>query len=259
MEIPFVKYQGTGNDFILIDNREQFLNHKFEKEIPRMCDRRFGIGADGLMLIEKSTLADFKVIYFNADGSQSLCGNGSRCAAAFSHSLGILGMEGQMEAYDGVHRVLLEDLLVAFQIFDIEVPAQTQQAVFINNGSPHHIEYCENVNSVNVKENGFNIRNSDRYAPNGTNVNFVQVQSDQIKVRTYERGVEDETLSCGTGVTAAAVASAMRNGLTSPLVVETRGGSLQVRFTQKGNLFTDLYLVGPAEFVFKGSFKSTLN
>lgn len=252
MEINFSKYQGTGNDFVIIDNREGLFEWENIELIQKICNRRFGVGADGLMLIENSKIAGFRMRYFNADGSQSLCGNGSRCATAFAKKLGMIGNDTSLETTDGIHHVYFENDLIAFQLHDINAISQKGDSYYIHNGSPHHISFCPNVELINVVEEGRAIRYSDDYLPSGTNVNFTEFTKEGIKVRTYERGVEDETLSCGTGVTAAALASAIKLGLKSPIAVETLGGKLTVSFKIAGTSFTNIYLKGPAVHVFDG-------
>lgn len=251
MIVSFTKYQGTGNDFILIDNRNQFFSLS-KQHIQKLTDRRFGIGADGLMLIENEGTSDFKMTYFNADGSQSLCGNGSRCAVDFARSLGLINDSTSFLTTDGIHKAHFEDGNIHFQLYDVsEVEIINKNEIFIHTGSPHHMVFVKNVDEVDIIKEGAAIRNSEKY-PKGTNVNFVQINRDDIKVRTYERGVENETLSCGTGVTAAAIAST-KFGVKSPVHVKTLGGSLIVTFDQKSaSEFKNIYLAGPATKVFEG-------
>jgi diaminopimelate epimerase len=252
MKIKFTKYQGTGNDFILIDNRLEI----FPKEISiiqKLTDRKFGVGADGVILIEDHPQLDFRMIYYNSDGSQSLCGNGSRCAVVFSRSLGLIEEATQFETTDGIHSAHFADGLVHFGLHDVEEVLINKESSYTNTGSPHHIEFVDNVNEVNVMQRGVEIRNSQQYAPDGVNVNFAEVTRKGLKVRTYERGVENETLSCGTGVTAAALAASFRD-IESPVVVETRGGTLSVSFHKSSkNQFREIYLAGPTTKVFEGT------
>lgn len=251
MEIRFTKYQGTGNDFVLIDNRDSHFPKQNLEVVRKLCDRRFGVGADGLMLIEESQDQDFLMIYFNADGSKSLCGNGSRCAVHFAHTLGMIGTETSFITTDGVHQAFLRDGWVHFQLHDIDQVNQAGDDYFVENGSPHHVVTVESVASYPVYEKGKEIRNSVAYRPDGTNVNFVALTERGINVRTYERGVENETLSCGTGVTAAAIVAAMK-GKESPIPINTPGGDLQVSFKKEGNTFKEVFLAGPATPVFNG-------
>jgi diaminopimelate epimerase len=255
MQLDFYKYQGTGNDFILIDNRSGAFSKKDEL-IQQLCDRKFGIGADGLMLVENHDSADFRMIYYNADGSQSLCGNGSRCAVAFANYLGIIGSNTYFETTDGFHHAeILEDRRVKFELLDVnDITRYDDRTFFIDTGSPHHIELSENVEKIDIKPEGSAVRYSKQYEPAGTNVNFVEQLPGRIKVRTYERGVEDETLSCGTGVTACAL-MAHQLGYQSPVTIETAGGQLQVFFEEKQGKYTNIFLAGPAVQVFQGTIK----
>ncbi len=251
MELNFTKYQGTGNDFVLIDNRTGIFPKENLDLVRRLCDRRFGIGADGLMLIENSKEEDFNMIYFNSDGSKSLCGNGSRCSIHFAHSLGIIPYQTSFITTDGAHKAFLKDGWVHFQLHDIDQVSEDGNDFFVENGSPHHVRFVEDVEGFDVFTNGEAIRYSEKYQPGGTNVNFVEMTPSGIKVRTYERGVENETLSCGTGVTAAAIVAAIK-GKTSPVQVNTKGGDLEVSFEKEGNTFKNVFLAGPATPVFKG-------
>ncbi|MEO9805607.1 MAG: diaminopimelate epimerase [Reichenbachiella sp.] len=254
MSIPFYKYQGTGNDFVMIDNRQGIYPHN-ETLVAKLCDRKFGIGADGLILIENHDNLDFEMIYFNADGSQSLCGNGSRCAVSFANFLGIIETQTHFLTIDGEYEANLRDNLVYLHMRDQKHPTKYDSHYFLNNGSPHHIIFVSDVEVENVFSQGAKIRYSEPYKPDGTNVNFVEIkEGNTIFVRTYERGVEDETLSCGTGITASALAAADK-GLKSPIAVEAKGGELEVRFDKKNNnSFENIWLIGPAQQVFTGRF-----
>ena len=251
MELRFTKYQGTGNDFVVIDNRDGKFPRNDAALVSRLCDRRFGIGADGLMLIQESEAEDFQMIYFNADGSESLCGNGSRCSIHFAHALGLINHETRFITTDGTHRAFLKDGRVHFQLHDISQINKNGQDYFIENGSPHHVQIVSEVEQLDVVARGREIRNAEKYQPAGTNVNFMELTEKGIKVRTYERGVEDETLSCGTGVTAAAIAAALE-GRDSPISIETKGGQLEVSFDRDADRFTNVYLAGPATKVYEG-------
>ncbi len=251
MEIHFHKYQGTGNDFILIDDRTGNFPNDLTI-IGKLCDRRFGIGADGLILIKNHQEFDFEMVYYNADGSQSMCGNGSRCAAHFAHSLGAAGSQTTFLSTDGPHAASIDGDIVSVQLYDVGSIEEKADGLFINTGSPHHITFVEDVKNYPVVSEGRALRYSDSYAPKGTNVNFVEFEADNaIFVRTYERGVEDETLSCGTGVTACSLASSL-NGYKSPVIVHTLGGTLEVSFTVKEGGFSDIFLKGPATPVYEG-------
>jgi diaminopimelate epimerase len=254
VKIPFTKYQATGNDFVLIDNRTN--SYSFTKDqIEKICNRRFGVGADGLMLIEKHPTLDFNLVYYNSDGSQSLCGNGSRAAVAMAATLGLLKAKTTFNAYDGAHEAeLLNTGIVRLKMNPVKSVAKTGSDYFINTGSPHHLQFVPDVETINVVEAGRKIRYSDDYKPDGTNVNFIQrLNNNTIFVRTYERGVEDETYSCGTGVTAAALAASY-HGYTSPVHIKVKGGELDVAFqTGQAGTFEEIYLIGPAKMVFEGT------
>lgn len=260
MELKFYKYQGTGNDFVVIDNRQSLLSKNNTNLIKTLCDRKFGIGADGLILLEspETKPEDFKMVYFNSDGKESsMCGNGGRCIVAFAHYLGIIKDHAVFTAVDGIHKATVSDELVSLQMIDVGGVEKREDAVFVNTGSPHHIVFVQEIDSLNVRELGSEIRFSQVYEKmEGTNVNFVKpIDEHTLKVRTYERGVEDETLSCGTGVTAAAL-SAYSTGVVegSPVRIETPGGNLSVSFEPDGNGFKEIWLSGPANLVFKGTF-----
>ncbi|MDL5046738.1 diaminopimelate epimerase [Oscillatoria amoena NRMC-F 0135] len=255
MNVPFVKYQATGNDFILIDNRSG--QYAFSNEqINHLCDRKFGIGADGIILIGNHPSLDFNLVYFNRDGSQSLCGNGSRAAVHFASQLGIVNGKTRFHAYDGLHEGQpgLHDI-IRIKLNDVLDVKPMDADVFINTGSPHLVRFVDAVESFPVFDEGRKIRLSERFtAHGGTNVNFAeQLPDNTLYVRTYERGVENETLSCGTGVTAAALAASQK-GYQSPVKIKTRGGNLMVEFTLQSREphFTDIYLSGPAKKVYEG-------
>ncbi len=253
MTIHFHKYQGTGNDFVMIDDRSQNFPVGDKKLISYLCDRKMGIGADGVILIQGHETLDFKMIYYNPDGSESLCGNGSRCAIAFAKSLGMITEKTQFETTDGLHDGYFEGDIVHFHLHDVNQIQKIDQDWFINTGSPHHMVIVEDVDQEDIIAKGKAIRYSESYAPAGTNVNFIEKTEEGIKVRTYERGVEDETLSCGTGVTACALA-ASNFGFESPVSVQVKGGSLKVSFIKKNeHKFENIFLAGPAVKVFEGS------
>jgi len=253
MEISFFKYQGTGNDFVMIDDRMADFDLSDLNLVFKLCDRRFGIGADGLILIRKHPDFDFEMIYFNADGSQSMCGNGARCAVAFADYLEIISSKTNFLAIDGPHEAKLESGLVQLKMSDVSILEEKGDDLFIHTGSPHHIRFVEKVTDYPVFEQGKEVRYDQSYSPAGTNVNFVEkIGVNELFVRTYERGVEDETLSCGTGVTAAAIAFG-RNHPQQIVKINTLGGELSVKFhSQPDGTFKDIWLTGPAEQVFKG-------
>lgn len=256
MEMTFYKYQGTGNDFVMIDDRMEAFNSKDLALVSRLCDRKFGIGADGLILIRDHADFDFEMIYFNADGSQSMCGNGARCAVAFSAFLGIIKEKTHFLAIDGAHEAVISKDQVELLMGDVKEIQSKNGDYFLNTGSPHHIRFVKDVKDYPVFEQGKSIRYESHYLPGGTNVNFVQpMGEDEIFVRTYERGVEDETLSCGTGVTAAALAFA-KNKEKATIKINTLGGKLAVKFNSNPDgSFRDIWLIGPAEQVFSGKIK----
>jgi diaminopimelate epimerase len=253
MGLQFFKYQGTGNDFIMVDGRNNTVKFS-EKEISSLCDRRFGIGADGLIILKEEERVDFVMDYYNADGSQSFCGNGSRCAQAFAQKLGMIKNESTFRAIDGVHKGRIEGGSFATKMGDVSKVETVGSDYFIHTGSPHYIKYVKNVDDFDVFNEGRAIRNSEDFVEEGTNVNFVSVFEDHLKVRTYERGVEDETLSCGTGVTAVAISFLQQmNSKQSAVNIVTRGGNLRVELNRgKANTYTDIWLVGPAKQVFSG-------
>lgn len=254
MKLHFQKYQATGNDFVILDNRKTAISFTRE-QIEQLCHRKFGIGADGLMLIEPHPTLNFTLQYYNSDGSQSLCGNGSRAAVHFAAQLGLVNGKTTFEAYDGPHDAeMLGTGTVRLRMNDVtRTDMLADGDLFINTGSPHYIKFVSNIHEYPVFEEGRKIRYSDAFKPGGTNVNFVELLPDNtIYVRTYERGVEDETLSCGTGVTAAALAAAGR-GYTSPVRIKTLGGDLSVEFNSgQPGTFQQIFLVGPAKMVFEG-------
>lgn len=262
MPIHFHKYQATGNDFVLIDNRQSQKKFSAE-EIKKICDRRFGVGADGLILIEPGQ-SDFEMIYYNSDGSQSLCGNGCRAAVNFASHLGIINGSTSFAAFDGTHSAeILSNGNIKLKMNDVKEVKKIGNDFFINTGSPHLIRFVKSTNDLDVVDQGRQIRYDNQFQPGGTNANFVELGPDNtITVRTYERGVEDETLSCGTGVTAAALAASFK-GYKSPVRVNVKGGSLLVEFARDNGatlsdskdpvaVFREVFLVGPAKMVFEG-------
>jgi len=251
MEISFSKYQATGNDFIIIDNRQNV----FPKEtwhIEKLCDRNFGIGSDGLILIENSDSEEFEMVFYNPDGSQSLCGNGSRAAIRFAESLKIIEKKISFAAYDGPHQAIIKEQSINLQMGNVQNGRQIEGGIFLDTGSPHYVLFVENVQQIDVVTEGRKWRHSGLFGEGGANVNFVEIKDKtNIYVRTYERGVENETLSCGTGVTASALA-ASEKGCTSPLIIKTKGGILEVSYQQVDSGYKNVWLEGPAEHVFSG-------
>jgi len=257
MKIKFYKYQGTGNDFVMIDNRHLFFPKNNTQLIAHICNRRFGIGGDGLILLENDNLSDFKMIYYNADGNESsMCGNGGRCIVAFAKQLGLIQKETTFNAVDGLHFATINaSNEVALQMISVNNIKIDEDYTFLNTGSPHHVQMVDELETFNVYEEGNKIRYSALYANGGSNVNFVnQVNQNTFRLRTYERGVEDETLSCGTGATAVAIAMfATGKTIENHIKLMVEGGELNVTFEKKGdNEYENVFLIGPATFVFEG-------
>ena len=261
MNLTFYKYQGTGNDFIIVDNCNEKYSGLTDKQIELLCDRRFGIGADGFIAIERSEEYDFRMRYYNSDGLEaSMCGNGGRCAVAFANSLGIIGKETVFVASDGPHKAVISyENYIDLKMANVDGITEIKEGLFLNTGSPHYVRFCENVNEIQVKKEGFRIRSNSELFPEGTNVNFVEKKLDnEIFVRTYERGVEDETLSCGTGVVASAICSVIEYQENNLVNIKTMGGELKVRFKAIKDFnncffFDDIWLSGNAGFVFSGN------
>lgn len=254
----FFKYQGTGNDFIMIDQRETlYLTRADVDVIERLCDRRFGIGADGLILLQHLEGYDFEMIYFNSDGRESsMCGNGGRCIVAFAKQLQVIENQAHFLAIDGEHEAIVRpDGWVELKMTDVKSVENGSDFYYLNTGSPHYVTFVKDVKSVNVFEEGRAVRYNNRFKAKGTNVNFVEpIENQGIMVATYERGVEDETFSCGTGVTAAAIAYYLKYNktITPRIPIQVKGGKLEVRFEPEGQGFTNIWLCGPAELVFEG-------
>jgi diaminopimelate epimerase len=256
MKLEFSKYQGTGNDFVILDNRERIYNHLTTEQVKFICDRRFGIGADGLMLLNKKANYDFEMKYYNADGNESsMCGNGGRCLVKFARHAGIHKNKYVFAAIDGEHKAEIDvDGTVRLKMVNVKEVETHGTHSILDTGSPHYVKRSINVDAINIVENGRAIRYSAVFEKEGINVNFVEpISNDSIYVRTYERGVENETLSCGTGVTASALVFAHNDNGFNRVEVETPGGHLSVEFDKFDNQhFENIWLCGPAEFVFKG-------
>ncbi|GAB4496872.1 MAG: diaminopimelate epimerase [Saprospiraceae bacterium] len=258
--MKFWKYQGAGNDFVMLDQREhRWLARENTDKIAQLCDRRFGIGADGLILLENRPGFDFEMIYFNADGREStMCGNGGRCIAAFARQLGIIREHGHFWAIDGPHEAKLgQGVWVELKMGDVQNIDRQGDVFILNTGSPHYVRFVKDIQNLDMVQEGRAVRYSEQFKKEGINVNLVRANDDgSLDIRTYERGVEDETLACGTGVTAAAIASYLYRGLTvnqTEIPVHARGGNLAVRFKADANgVFSDIWLCGPAEKVFEG-------
>ncbi len=252
--MQFYKYQGTGNDFILLDNRDG--NIKLTREqVATLCHRHFGIGADGLMLLENAEGYDFRMVYYNSDGNESsMCGNGGRCLVAFAKSLGLINDSARFLAVDGEHSATIgENDLISLQMKDVTGITIYEDHNILNTGSPHYILWIKDVKNADVQKEGKRIRNLPEFQKEGINVNFVQLHDGILSVRTYERGVEAETMSCGTGVTAAAIAATAKFMGEFSTDIETPGGNLEVSFVKDDPTSAkEVVLTGPAVFVFKG-------
>lgn len=256
--MKFYKYQGTGNDFIVVDDREATFSLN-KNQIHTLCDRRFGIGADGLMLLQNATDYDFRMVYYNSDGTEgTMCGNGGRCLVRFAHDLGIIQNSTEFIAVDGPHQAEVFPDRISLKMQDVDSIENLDNAHYTNTGSPHYVRFCPNLKEFNVFENGAKIRYSEEFKnQNGTNVNFVEeIGENELFVRTYERGVENETYSCGTGVTAAALIAHHSKNIKSPISIKTIGGNLQVSFEKNNqNMYINIYLIGPAVKVYEGFIK----
>jgi diaminopimelate epimerase len=257
MKVHFFKYQGAGNDFILIDNRKTAVDHQNPKLIARLCDRRFGIGGDGIMFLQNKEGYDFEMVYYNADGQpSSMCGNGGRCIVAFAKHLGIIDTETNFLAVDGSHyaKISASGDWVSLQMIDVDTINTDGDAYVLNTGSPHYVKVVEGLKEKDVYHDGYSIRNNDTYRAKGINVNFVEPAGSGYFVRTFERGVEDETYACGTGVTAVALAMAKHHGRCGHIAtpIKVLGGDLNIRFDYNGDIFEDIFLEGPAVKVFEG-------
>mmetsp|Transcript_6244 Transcript_6244/g.14066 ORF Transcript_6244/g.14066 Transcript_6244/m.14066 type:complete len:273 (+) Transcript_6244:659-1477(+) len=253
MHFPFYKYQGTGNDFVIFDNRKGVLPSYSVPFIQKICDRRFGIGADGFIIISHHPSYDFEMIYHNADGSQSFCANGSRCAVHLAHHLGIITQEAYFLSSDVPLRAYIEADDIHLQLNDVAEIHTVQEGYLLNTGALHYVRHVDDWATWDVCQAGHAVRNRPLFKKEGVNVNFVHLEENNtLFVRTYERGVEDETLSCGTGVVAAALVAGS-TGYKSPITVHTKGGTLRVSFKQKRKChFQEIRLLGPAKMVFHG-------
>jgi len=257
MKLYFVKYEGAGNDFILVDNRSRIVNHEQSRLISTLCNRRFGIGADGMLFLQNKKGFDFEMVYYNADGKpSSMCGNGGRCIVAFAKKLRVIDRQANFLAVDGPHFATISEEgnwvnLQMTNVYDIQADGQ---ALVLNTGSPHYVVDATDIENMDVCAAGRVIRYNSKYAEKGINVNFVEDRGGYYFIRTYERGVEEETYACGTGVTAVALAMAKKNNLTGLMntAVHTLGGKLNVHFEYDGSIFTNIFLEGPATFVYKG-------
>jgi len=252
---PFKKLHGAGNDFIIMHAPAKLLNNKI---IEMLCHRNFGIGADGLILISKGEKVDFKMDYFNADGfGDSMCGNGGRAAAVFAYLELNAKKKMHFEAIDGLHQaeIILRDggsFDVKISMNDITDFDLNEERLIVDTGSPHYVKRCDNLAALDIIKTAAPIRYDKSISKDGLNINFMERQKEEIFLRTYEKGVENETLACGTGATAAAIAAALWYDMPSARI-HSKGGDLEVNFKRKGQKFTDIWLRGPVQLVFEGS------
>ena len=256
MKFQFFKYQGAGNDFVVIDNRSQHFDGQNAKLIEFLCHRRFGVGADGLMTLEEVDGYDFKMTYYNSDGYEaSMCGNGGRCIVAFANKLGLIENTTRFLAADGVHEAKIgDDRLVDLHMSNVPEISPLVDGYFLNTGVPHLVHFVNDLHVVDIEIEGRQLRYDARFQPEGANVNFVKQENDHLTVYTYERGVECETLACGTGITASALSAAYKTGKEEgKYFIQAKGGELEVRFKRSGNTFSDIWLKGPAEMVYEGT------
>ena len=255
MEISFSKYQGTGNDFVMLNNMHGDYNSLSIEQVQFLCDRKLVVGADGLIKLSKKDGFDFEVEYYNADGSQSFCGNGARCSVAFAKSIGVIKNETSFYAIDGGHKAFVVDGQVRLEMLDVTSFEKSKEDYILDTGSPHYVKFLNKIDDLDIVEYGKSVRFSDRFKAEGINVNTIEkLSSNSVNVATYERGVEDETLSCGTGVTACALAFMVsENKIEAKVEISTKGGKLAVEAKRNGEGFNDIWLTGPATFVFDGS------
>lgn len=256
MIIKFSKYQGAGNDFIMIDCRK-IVSDIGSHLVAKLCDRHFGIGADGVILLLNEEGVDFRMKYYNSDGSEAtFCGNGGRCIVAFASANGLNSNEYNFIAADGMHKAEIlsqngNSFRVKLDMQDALVYSKSENEYYLNTGTYHLVKFVQDISTINVVEYGRTLRNEKRFEPQGTNVNFVEINGQTLHMRTYEKGVENETLACGTGATASAIAASMRNG-GNEFVVHTLGGILNVTFNVNGDEFNNVKLIGPVAKVFDG-------
>ena len=259
MVLKFSKYQGAGNNFVMVDNRTKTFPKGNTDIISYLCDRNFGIGADGVILLEEDAETDFRMVYYNPDGTETMCGNGGRCAVAFARDLGIIQNETSFNAFDGLHFASIDDEEISLQMIDVNHVDKKSEYIFLNTGTPHHVQLVDSLKNYPVFENGRKLR-YELYGEKGSNINFVeQIDPSTFRVRTYEKGVENETLACGTGVTAVAIAmfeTKMTDAQKIALPVE--GGILKVSFDYKDGSYSNVFLTGPAKFIFEGSIELDL-
>jgi diaminopimelate epimerase len=255
MKYHFYKYQGAGNDFVVINNRNKIFDSNNAKLIEFLCHRRFGVGADGLLILDEADGYDFKMTYFNSDGYEAtMCGNGGRCIVAFAQKLGLISRKAFFLAADGGHEALIsENHEVDLRLIDVEKIESLVDGFSLNTGVPHLVHFVDDLRVVDVDIEGRQLRFDARFQPEGVNVNFVEQKEDHLTVYTYERGVEGETMACGTGITASALSAAFRSGETEgAYFIKAKGGDLEVRYKRNDYQFTDVWLKGPAQLVYEG-------
>lgn len=257
MRVKFSKYHGTGNDFIMIEDQQKMIEQHLDKDtIAGICSRRFGVGADGLILLQEHSHYDFMMKYYNADGKESsMCGNGGRCISKFAKDQGwISGSSVQFMAVDGGHRAIIEERKIYLSMNPVHNVDQEDEAYVMDTGSPHYVKFVA-LDATDITTYGRSIRYNDKYQADGINVNIAEIKEDLVSMRTYERGVEAETYSCGTGTVAVAIASLMKTDQPDgqyEVHIDTPGGYLSVRCKKVGDSFLDIYLIGPAVKVFEG-------
>ncbi len=262
MKVKFHKYQGTGNDFVMIDNRALGLKRDNQKLVETLCHRRFGIGADGLILLQEVAGYDFEMVYYNSDGRESsMCGNGGRCIIQFAKAVGLIDNHCSFLAIDGPHEGSIDAQgIVTLKMKDVDAVEMSGSDFVLNTGSPHYVRFAEKVDAVQLVDEARKVRYAEPFKAAGINVNFVEVKDEShIAVRTYERGVEDETYSCGTGVVASSIAHFLRSGQKrNHVFVDVVGGKLQVKFEEVNGCFKNVFLIGPAQEVFEGEVELSL-
>ncbi len=252
--LSFFKYQGTGNDFVIIDNRQSVFDASNTALITRLCDRKFGIGSDGLILLKAHAEYDFEMIYFNADATRAGCGNGARCAVHLANHLGIIENEAYFVMEAQAYQAQVKDDRVRIRMGDVTAVQSFPEGYLLHTGTRHFVRLIENLSDYDVVGEGKRLRYDPRFQPEGVNVNFVEVKNDEVHMRIYEKGVENETLSSGTGATAVALALAHAQQRPSPVAVHTRGGFLEISFMpMDSGSFTQVYMAGPAQMVFQGT------
>lgn len=260
MIISFNKYHGTGNDFVIIDNRLLTFDKKNTKLVAEMCSRRFGIGADGLILLENHAEHDFEMVYYNADGNEStMCGNGGRCIVAFAKKIGVIKNTANFMAIDGFHQATInEQFEVDLQMKNVDEIELVDGDFVLDTGSPHYVKIVTEFTEDFVNE-ARAIRNNDTFRKEGINVNFIKKINDtEVEIRTFERGVEDETFACGTGCVASALSIMNQNKNTETIHLKTKGGNIRVKAQKKSDTYTDVWLFGPTKYVFEGIYNSKM-